>query len=70
MKRSVRVTANRKPDEEQMKKIGGFPESLVSSQFLFHQSRYCSLFAPFPSPPMFHHPIMIMKNTYKIFSIC
>ena len=24
MKRSVRGTANRKPDEEQMKKIGGF----------------------------------------------
>ena len=48
----MRETANRKLDEEQIKKIGGIPESLVSSQFLFHQSRYCSLFAPFPSPPM------------------
>ena len=35
-----------------MKKMSGFCESLVSSQFLFHQSRYCSLFAPFPSLPI------------------
>ena len=42
-----------------MKKMSGFCESLVLSQFLFHQSRYCSLFAPFPS---LSHPLLLIMQ--------
>ena len=42
-----------------MKKMSGFSESLVSSQFLFHRSRYCSLFPSFPSHS--HQPLLIVQ---------
>ena len=58
-------SANGKKDEEQTKKTSGFCESLVSSQFLFHQSRYCSLFAPFPS--LSHHLVLIMQAKHALF---
>ena len=57
--------ANGKIDEEEMKKMSGFCESLVSSQFLFHQSRYCSLFAPFPA--LSHHLVLIMQAKHALF---